>query len=145
MLDVVKKLLNTKSLLPMHSNVLPLRFKQIFLPIILIFTEGDEIESRLPFKIFFTLIEIAHHRTYIQWFWLKEFLTLSSSSFFAQDYSIFLCLGWMHHIYCKDLQNMQFCHFAKNWQKSVFLQSCGWSPHGFTNCQFLPIKTSLLK
>ena len=50
MLDVVNKLLNTK-------NVLPLRLKQTFPPIIWIFTEGegDEIESRLPFKIFSTL------------------------------------------------------------------------------------------
>ena len=39
----------------MPSNVLPLRLKQTFLPIIWIFTEGDEIKSRLPFKIFFTL------------------------------------------------------------------------------------------
>ena len=48
---------NTKSLLTMPSNVLPLRLKQTFLPIILIFTEreGDEIKSSLPFKIFSTL------------------------------------------------------------------------------------------
>ena len=41
----------------MTSNILSLRLKQTFLPIIWIFTqgEGDEIESRLPFKIFFTL------------------------------------------------------------------------------------------
>ena len=53
----VNKFLNTKSLLTMPSNVLPFRLKQTFLPIILIFTEGagDEIESRLPFKIFFTI------------------------------------------------------------------------------------------
>ena len=45
----------------MPSNVLPLRLKQIFPPIIWIFTEGegDEIESRLPFKIFSTLLEIT--------------------------------------------------------------------------------------
>ena len=40
----------------MPSNVLPLPLKQTFPPIIWIFTEGDEIESRLPFKIFFTLL-----------------------------------------------------------------------------------------
>ena len=42
----------------MPSNVLPLRLKQTFQPIVWIFTEGesDEIESRLPFKIFFTLL-----------------------------------------------------------------------------------------
>ena len=41
----------------MPSNVLPLRLKQTFSPIIWIFTEGegDTIESRLPFKIFSTL------------------------------------------------------------------------------------------
>jgi hypothetical protein len=41
----------------MHSNVLPLRLKQTFPPMI-IFTEGegDGIESRLPFKIFSTLL-----------------------------------------------------------------------------------------
>ena len=43
------------SLLTMPSNVLPLHLKQTFLPIIWIFTEGDEIESRLPIKIFSTL------------------------------------------------------------------------------------------
>ena len=57
MLDVFNKLLNTKSLLTMPSNVLPLRLKQTFPPKIWICTEGegDEIESRLPFKIFSTL------------------------------------------------------------------------------------------
>ena len=42
------------------SNVLPLDLKQTFPLIIWIFTEGDGIESRLPFKIFSTLqIEIS--------------------------------------------------------------------------------------
>ena len=43
----------------MPSNVLPLRLKQTFPPIIWIFTEGegDGIESRLPFKIFSALRE----------------------------------------------------------------------------------------
>ena len=36
------------------SNVLPLRLKQTFPPKIWIFTEGDGIKSRLPFKIFST-------------------------------------------------------------------------------------------
>ena len=42
----------------MPSNVLALRLKKIFLPIIWIFTEGegDGIESRQPFKIFSTLL-----------------------------------------------------------------------------------------
>ena len=42
----------------MLSNVLPLHLKQIFPPIIWIFNEGegDEIEFRLPFKIFSTLL-----------------------------------------------------------------------------------------
>ena len=41
----------------MPSNVKPLRLKQTFPPIIWIFTEGegDEMESRLPFKILSTL------------------------------------------------------------------------------------------
>ena len=41
----------------MTIDVLPLHLKQTFPPIIWIFTEGegDEIESRLPFKIFSTL------------------------------------------------------------------------------------------
>ena len=45
------------SLLTIPSNVLPLHLKQIFPPMIWIFAEveGDGIESRLPFKIFFTL------------------------------------------------------------------------------------------
>ena len=43
----------------MPSNVLPLPLKQIFPPKIWIFTEGDGIESRLPFIIFSTLPEQA--------------------------------------------------------------------------------------
>ena len=41
----------------MPCNVLPLRLKQTFQPLIWIFTEGegDDIESRLTFKIFSTL------------------------------------------------------------------------------------------
>ena len=60
MLGDVNKLLKTKSLLTMPSNVLPLHLKQTFPPIIWIFTvgEGDGIESRLPLKIFSTLISI---------------------------------------------------------------------------------------
>ena len=51
----VNKLFVFKSLLTTPSNVLPLHLKQAFLPIIWIFTEGegDRIESRLPFKIFY--------------------------------------------------------------------------------------------
>ena len=54
----VDKLFAFKSLLTIPSNVLPLHLKQIFPPIIWIFTEseGNGIESRLPFKIFPTLI-----------------------------------------------------------------------------------------
>ena len=57
MLVDVNRSLKTKSLLTTPSNVLPLQCKQIFPPIIWIFTEGegDWIESRLPFKIFTTL------------------------------------------------------------------------------------------
>ena len=46
-----------KSLLTMPNNVLPLHLKQILLPIIWIFTEGegDRIKSRLPLEIFSTL------------------------------------------------------------------------------------------
>ena len=39
----------------MPSNVLPLHLKQTFPHTIWIFTEGDGIESRLPFKMFSTL------------------------------------------------------------------------------------------
>ena len=51
------KLFVFKSLLTTPSNVLPLHLKQTFPPTIWIFTEveGDGIESRLPFEIFFTL------------------------------------------------------------------------------------------
>ena len=60
LLAIVNKLLNIniKSLLTIASNVLPLQLKQTFPPIIWIFTEGegDGIESRLPFKIFSTLL-----------------------------------------------------------------------------------------
>ena len=51
------KRLNTKSLLAMPRNILPLHLKQTFPPIVWGFTEGevDEIESRLAFKLFSTL------------------------------------------------------------------------------------------
>ena len=55
LLGIVNKLFVFKSLLKKPSNVLPLHLKQTFLPIIWIFTEGDGIKSRLPFKIFSTL------------------------------------------------------------------------------------------
>ena len=57
MLDIVNKLfvLRTKSLLISPSNVLPYYLKLFFPFIIWIFTEGDGIKSRLPFKIFSTL------------------------------------------------------------------------------------------
>ena len=49
------QIMGFKGLLTRSSNVLLLHLKQTFPPTILIFTEGDEIESRLPFKIFSTL------------------------------------------------------------------------------------------
>jgi hypothetical protein len=57
LVGVVNKLLITKSLLTSPSNVLPYYLNQTFPPIIRIFTEGegDEINSRLSSKIFFTL------------------------------------------------------------------------------------------
>ena len=60
MLGDVNKLFVFKSLLTTSNNVLPLHLKQTFLPIISIFTEdeGDGIKSRLPFKIFLTLIKV---------------------------------------------------------------------------------------
>ena len=56
MLGDVNKLFVFKSVLTTASNVLLLQLKQIFLPIIWIFTEGEGggIKSRLPFKIFST-------------------------------------------------------------------------------------------
>ena len=46
----------------MLSNVLPLHLKQTFPPILWIFTEsgGDEIKSRLPYKIYSTLLSIKY-------------------------------------------------------------------------------------
>ena len=57
MLGDVNNLFVFKSLLTMPRNVLPLGLKQTFPPVIWIFTEseGDGIESRLPFEIFSTL------------------------------------------------------------------------------------------
>ena len=54
LLGVVNKLLKTTP-----SNVLLFHFKQTFLPIIWIFTEGDRIGSRLPFNIFSTLYTLV--------------------------------------------------------------------------------------
>ena len=60
MLGDVNKLFLFKRLLTTPSNDLPLHLKQPFPPIIWIFTEGegDGIESRLPFKIFTTLLNL---------------------------------------------------------------------------------------
>ena len=71
LLGVVSKLLNTKSLLTIPSNVLPLRLKQTFPPIIWIFTEGDEIKSRLTFKIFSTLRDVSsEHSLHVETYFL---------------------------------------------------------------------------
>ena len=48
----------------MPSNVLFLHLKETFPPIIGIFTEGDGIKSRLPFKIFSTLIDFEFISTW---------------------------------------------------------------------------------
>ena len=58
MLGDINKLFVFKSLLTKPSNVLPLHLKQTFLPRICFFTEGEGngIKSRLPFKIFSTLL-----------------------------------------------------------------------------------------
>ena len=40
----------------MPSSVLPLHLQQMFPPIIWIFIKGDGIESRVPFKVFSTLL-----------------------------------------------------------------------------------------
>ena len=68
MLGNVNKLFVFKSLLTTTSNVLPLLLKQTFPHIIWICTggEGDGIESRLPFKIFSTLLtKILHFSEYV--------------------------------------------------------------------------------
>ena len=59
LLGFVNKLLKTRILLTSPSNVLPYYLNQTFPPIIWIWTEdeGDGIKSRLPFKIFSTLIK----------------------------------------------------------------------------------------
>ena len=50
LLGDVNKLFVYKSLLATPSNGLPFHLKQIFLPMIWIFTEGDGIKSKLPLK-----------------------------------------------------------------------------------------------
>ena len=74
LLGVVNKLLITKSLLTSPNNVLPLHLKQTFRPIIWIFTEGDGMKPRLPFRIFPTLrlwpSEPRVHYKY--WFFFHE-------------------------------------------------------------------------
>ena len=74
----VNTLLNTKSVLIMPSNVLLLCLEQTFPPKIWIFTEGedDEIESRLPFKIFFTLKKLRKESLKVIFF--RYFLSATS-------------------------------------------------------------------
>jgi len=69
LLGGVNKFIVLKCLLTTFSNVLPLHLKQIFPPIIWIFTEGegDGIESMLPFETFSTLWKIINHGSiYVQ-------------------------------------------------------------------------------
>ena len=48
----------------MTSNILPLHLKKTFPPVIWIFAEGegDGIESRLPFRIFSTLLKSSWNK-----------------------------------------------------------------------------------
>ena len=66
MLGDVNKLFVAKSLLTTPSNVLLLHLKQTLPPIIWIFTEGDRIESRLPFKLFSSLLSCCQRNTKIK-------------------------------------------------------------------------------
>ena len=75
MLDVANKLLNSKSLLTMPRNVLPLRLMQTF-PELFTEVEDDEIESRLPFKIFFTLKKLRKESLKVIFF--RYFLSATS-------------------------------------------------------------------
>ena len=62
MLGDVNKLFVYRCLLTIPGNALLLHLKQTFLSIIWIFTEveGDRIESRLPFKVFSTLLKLVY-------------------------------------------------------------------------------------
>ena len=89
--DVNKLFVCFQSLLTTPSNVLPLHLKQTFPPIqIWIFTEGDGIEFRLPFKIFST-----HHLTYIKWFWTKAMFPMFAMSFVTWIDVTFSILDWL--------------------------------------------------
>ena len=81
MLGNVNKHFVSKSLLTRHSNVLPLYLKQTFPPIIWIFTEGegDGIESRLPFKFFYTLWNFPFR-------WYTWLYSLEGASGFQSNY-----------------------------------------------------------
>ena len=109
MLGDVNKLFVFKSLLTMPSNVLPLHLKQTFPPIIWIFTEveGDGIESRLPFKIFYTLMIINHGWRALQSFIFK----FSFDKFFIDFWNNFqpFCMHyWFSIDIWKDFSQMQF-------------------------------------
>ena len=71
----VNKLFVFKSLLTTPSNALTLHLKQTFPPIIWIFTEGDGIKSRLPFRIFSTLTQMlicSWHNSHICEFYVDN-------------------------------------------------------------------------
>ena len=76
LLSVVNKLLKTKSLLTTPSSLLPLHLKQTFPPIIWIFTEGDGIKSRLPFRIFSTLNKYEYVQSEMRLSLAHFFITL---------------------------------------------------------------------
>ena len=86
--------LNTKSLLTIISNVLPLRLKKNFPPMIRTCTELEGIKSKLPFKTFSTLTHllISFSRDMVMklYIYFVGFNTTSSVKFFEVTVQIFV-------------------------------------------------------
>ena len=75
----------SKGLLTTPSTVLPLHLKQTLRPIIWIFTEGegDGIKSRLPFKLFPTLLVIRQQSKFYFIIYCADFGTKRHASLFV--------------------------------------------------------------
>ena len=112
----VSKLFVFKGLLTMPSNVLPVRIKQTFLPIIWIFNEdeGVGIKSRLPFKIFSTLQKNN----------MKKIIQFCKVRFYCFAFNLRMksILKWAHHFKSSSWKLHNLCNIH-TYCIHIFLQN----------------------
>jgi hypothetical protein len=104
------------------GNVLPLHLKQIFSPIIWIFTEGegDGIKSRLPFEIFSTLVQKITKQKDWNYAFSKEIRKLhyTRSKVFVISYLLFWsAFIWQIFLGKKDSAHCSKWLMKRSWSK----------------------------